>query len=172
MTEVMVPQLIEAIEMLASCLKNGNKVLLLGNGGSAADAQHMAGELVGRFEKEIKPIPFISLTTDSSVLTSIGNDYGFKEIFSRQIDALVSRGDVVICFSTSGESENVIEGVIKAREKGAVVIGFLGQGKKPLTGLVDLPLQVPSSRTCRIQEGHITLVHLICESLGNLYSGK
>ncbi len=172
MAEDMVPQIVEATEMLISCLKRGGKVLLMGNGGSAADAQHMAGELVGRFETEIRPLPFISLATDSSVLTAIGNDYGFEEVFSRQIDALASSGDVVVCFSTSGESKNVVNAVVKAREKGARVIGFLGQGSSTLAGLVDLPLQVPSSRTCRIQECHITLVHLICERLGNLYSAK
>jgi len=162
----------DAVKLLASCIENGHKILLMGNGGSSSDAQHMAAELIGRFERERDPIPAISLTTDSSVLTAIGNDFGFEEVFAQQVEALACRDDVVVCFSTSGESENVIRGAKRAKGKGAKVIGFLGEGESSLTKLVDLPLRVPSARTCRIQEGHITIVHVICEGLEDYFVGK
>jgi len=168
----MIPQVTEVVKLLASCIESGHKILIMGNGGSSSDAQHMAAELVGRFERERDPIPAISLTTDSSVLTAIGNDFGFEEVFSMQVQALACRGDVVICFSTSGESENVIKAAVKAKEIGAKVVGFLGERDCTLAKLSDISLRVPSSRTCRIQEGHITLVHVICEGLDDYSIGK
>ena len=159
------PLLLEAVDMLAGCLRSGHRVFLMGNGGSASDAQHMAAELIGRFEQERDPYPVVSLADNSSVLTALGNDYGYAEVFSRQVDALVSAGDVVICFSTSGESANVIRAAEHARQRGAHMIGFLGRGESTLAKQVDLRLQVPSSRTCRVQEGHVTLIHLICDAL-------
>jgi D-sedoheptulose 7-phosphate isomerase len=167
-----VPALLEAADRIAACLAGGHRVLLLGNGGSAADAQHMAGELVGRFEREDRrPCPVLSLTSDSSVLTAIGNDYGFAEVFARQVEAHATAGDVLLCFSTSGESENVIRAVHAAKERGVTVVGFLGGGESTLAKQVDHALRVPSRRTCRIQEGHIAMVHVICEELDRLLSG-
>jgi D-sedoheptulose 7-phosphate isomerase len=168
-----IPVVIEAIKLLWSCLGGGNRVFVMGNGGSAADAQHMAAELIGRFEREREPVPCVSLTTDSSVLTALGNDFGFEEVFARQVAALARKGDLVVCFSTSGESENVIRGALKAKEMGAKVIGFLGESDASrLAKVVDLQIRIPSSRTCRIQEGHMALVHVICEALENRMSGK
>jgi len=166
----MTPDILEAVSMLQSCIESGGKVLLMGNGGSASDAQHMTTELTGRFELDRVPLPFICLNTDSSLITAIGNDLGFREIFSRQIDALAGKKDLVVCFSTSGESENVIDGVARAREKGLKVIGFLGEGDSTLSKITDLSLRVPSIRTCRVQEGHITVVHVICECLEAIVS--
>jgi D-sedoheptulose 7-phosphate isomerase len=170
--DVMIPQVAEVVRLLASCIESGHKILIMGNGGSSSDAQHMAAELVGRFEREREPIPAISLTTDSSVLTAIGNDFGFDEVFAKQVQALAHQDDVVICFSTSGESENVIKAALRAKEIGAKVVGFLGERDCTLVKLADISLRVPSSRTCRIQEGHITLVHVICEGLDDYSIGK
>jgi len=172
MAEVLIAPITEAIDILIACIEGNHKILCMGNGGSAADAQHMAAELIGRFERERKPFPCMTLTADTTTLTAIGNDYGFHEIFARQIEGLASRDDVIICFSTSGESENVIRGVMKAREKGVKVLGFLGGSESSLAKMVDLPIRVPSTRTCRIQEGHITLVHVICEALEAHFSGR
>ncbi len=169
-SEELPSSVLEAVRMLASCIEDGHKILVMGNGGSASDAQHLASELIGRFERERRGFPCISLTTDSSVLTAIGNDYGFEEVFSRQVLALASRDDVVICISTSGESENVIRAAIAAREKGARTLGFLGSGNSSLAKRVDVSVQIPSTRTCRIQEGHGTLIHVICECLDNLFA--
>jgi D-sedoheptulose 7-phosphate isomerase len=168
MINVMSPAIMEAVEMLAACIGENHRVYLMGNGGSASQAQHMAAELIGRFELESSPLPAVALTADSSVLTALGNDYGYQDIFARQVDALVSSGDVVVCFSTSGASENVIRGAERAKAKGARVIGFLGTGESPLSKVVDLGLHVPSARAGRVQEGHITLVHVICEALERL----
>ncbi len=170
--EDMIPGITEAIRLLVSCFEGGNKVLLMGNGGSSSDTQHMAAELVGRFERKRDPIPAISLTSDSSVLTALGNDFGFDRVFAQQVEALAGRNDVVLCFSTSGESENVIKAAMKAKEMGLKVICFLGENDSTLSKLADLPLHVPSARTCRIQEGHITLVHVICEGVDNCFTGK
>ncbi len=163
--------ILEAVRLLVSCIESGHKILVMGNGGSASDAQHMASELVGRFERKREGFACIALTTDSSILTAIGNDYGFEEVFSRQVLALASRDDIVVCFSTSGESENVIRAAIAAREKGAKILGFLGSGNSSLAKRVDLPLHIPSTRTCRIQEGHGTLIHVICECLDDHFAG-
>ncbi len=152
----------DAVRLIIDAYKQHKKVLICGNGGSAADAQHMAGELVGRFKMERQALGAIALTTDSSILTAIGNDYGFDDIFSRQIEALVESGDVVIGISTTGNSPNVIKGLILAKEKGAVTIGLTGKDGGKLKDLVDVCIIVPSSNTPRIQEGHITIIHIIC----------
>jgi D-sedoheptulose 7-phosphate isomerase len=138
------------------------KILLFGNGGSAADAQHIAGELIGRFKLERKSLPAIALTTDTSILTAIGNDYGYEDVFSRQVEGLVLEGDVVIGISTSGNSPNVLKAIKKAKELKAYTIGLTGKDGGRLKDIVDLCIIVPSSNTPRIQESHITIGHIIC----------
>ena len=153
----------ESVIKIISCLKNNGKVVLFGNGGSAADAQHMAAELIGRFKIERESISAIALTTDTSVITSIGNDYDFNKIFSRQCESLVNENDVVIAISTSGNSDNVINGVLKAKEKGSFVIGLTGNSGGKLKSSADILLDVPSDDTARIQEGHRVIIHSLCE---------
>ncbi len=154
-----------AIGMIRACFQNGGKLLLMGNGGSAGDAQHIAAELVGRYKRERRSVPAIALTVDTSALTAIGNDYGFSEVFSRQIEGLANRGDVILAISTSGNSENVIRGVEQAKVMGVTTIGLLGKNGGQLKDKVDCALVVPSSETARIQEAHITIGHIICEIL-------
>jgi len=143
-------------------LKNQKKIMLCGNGGSAADAQHIAAELVGRFKKERRALPAIALTTDTSALTAIANDYDYSEVFSRQVEALANTGDVLIAISTSGESENVIKAVEAARTKGCKIVGFLGKDGGRLKDMCDAVLVVPSFETARIQEMHILIGHILC----------
>jgi len=142
--------------------RNKKKLILFGNGGSAADAQHIAGELVNKFKLERGALPAIALTTDTSILTSIANDYDYSRVFARQVEALVEEGDVVIGISTSGSSLSVIKGIKAARERGAKTIGFTGKDGGELAKIVDLVLKVPSDDTPRIQEAHITILHIIC----------
>lgn len=157
----------DLIHQMADCttqaLRDGYKIVLFGNGGSAADAQHVAGEFVNRFLIDRQPLPALALTTDTSVLTCIGNDVQFDEVFARQVKALVGENDVVIGISTSGQSANVLRGVEAARAKGAVTMGFTGQDGGRLKHVVDHCLCVPSNSTPRIQEAHITVLHIICE---------
>ncbi len=155
----------KAIDVIYNALKNGNKILICGNGGSAADSQHFAAEIVGRFKLERKGMPAIALTTDTSILTAIGNDYGFDRIFERQVEALGKEGDVLVGISTSGNSENVIKAVNKAKEMGIYTIGLLGKSGGKLKDIVDLALIVPSNDTARIQECHLTIYHVICEEV-------
>lgn len=143
-------------------LRRGNKILFAGNGGSAADAQHLAGELVSRFNYDRPGLPAFALTTDTSVLTAIGNDYGFEHLFARQIEAVGVRGDVFIGISTSGRSPNVLRALRTAREKGLVTVGFTGRGGGDMPALCDHCLRVPADATPRIQEGHISLGHTLC----------
>ena len=157
------PQIAAAAEQMARAIRQGNKILLMGNGGSAADAQHIAAELVGRFEQEHDPWPAIALTTDSSVLTALVNDYGNHQLFSRQIAALGKPGDVLLALSTSGNSDNVVAGARKAQEQGLIVMGLTGEGGGRLAHACDLVIQVPSKRTARIQEAHALIGHLLCE---------
>lgn len=154
-----------AVTMLLITLQQGRKVLVAGNGGSAADAQHFAAELVGRFKKERRGYPVIALTTDTSVLTAWSNDYDFESVFSRQIEALGSRDDVFIGISTSGMSKNIIRAVEQARRSGLRVILFLGKDGGMLKGRGDIEIIVPSTNTPRIQEAHILLIHGICEEI-------
>lgn len=153
----------KASEAVTECLKKGNKVLFFGNGGSASDSQHLAAELVGRYEKERRGYPAIALTTDTSILTAVGNDYGYDAVFERQIEALGQKGDVAFGISTSGNSKNVSRAVKKAKEMGIYTIGLLGRSGGELKSLVDLPIVVPSEKTARIQECHIMIGHIICE---------
>ena len=149
--------------LLIDALRAGKKLVLFGNGGSAADAQHVAAELVNRFQMDRKPLPAIALTTDTSILTSVGNDLAFDELFSRQIRALVQKGDVAVGISTSGNSSNVINGIVAAKEKGAVTVGFTGRRGGRLKDLVDTCCHVSSESTARIQEAQITIWHALCE---------
>ncbi|MEQ1763866.1 MAG: D-sedoheptulose 7-phosphate isomerase [Pyrinomonadaceae bacterium] len=155
----------ECADILIDTVRSGNKMLICGNGGSAADAQHMAAEFVGRYETERMALPAIALTTDTSALTAIGNDYGFERIFSRQVEALAAKGDCLIAISTSGNSPNVIAAVMEARRKGCRIIGMTGSKGKKLASLCDACILVPSERTARIQEAHITIAHIWCEMI-------
>jgi D-sedoheptulose 7-phosphate isomerase len=159
------PQIETAISMITKSLSKGNKVILFGNGGSAADAQHIAAELMGRFKLERQSYPAIALTTDTSCITAISNDYSFNIVFSRQCESLVQKGDVVIGISTSGNSINVKKGLETAKKRGATTIGLLGSGGGSIGRLVDVPLIVKSSSTPRIQEAHRTIYHIICEQV-------
>lgn len=156
-------QIDECARIIVDTVKNGGKILICGNGGSAADAQHIAAEFVGRYETERRALPAIALTTDTSALTALANDYDFERIFSRQVDALAAEGDCLIGISTSGNSPNVIAAVMAARRKGCRIIGMTGAKGKKLTALCDAALMVPSERTARIQEAHITVAHIWCE---------
>ena len=153
----------DSIRLLLDCIKKDGKIILFGNGGSAADAQHIAAEFVGRFKIERISMPAIALTTDSSILTSIGNDYSFELIFSRQCESLVQEGDVVIALSTSGNSINVLNGVKMAKKKKAKIIGLLGNSGGKISELSDVSIIVNSNSTPRIQEGHRLIAHIICE---------
>lgn len=161
--KALVPSVIEVAKVVAQALESGDKVLLCGNGGSAADAQHIAGELVGRFLRERRPLPALALNANTSVLTALGNDYGFEEVFARQVAALGRPGDVLIAISTSGNSPNVLRAAKAARERGMKVIGLTGAGGGKLRELCDLCLCVPSASTPRIQEMHILIGHIICQ---------
>jgi D-sedoheptulose 7-phosphate isomerase len=150
-------------DLVTQSLKKNRKILLMGNGGSAADAQHIAAELVGRFSKERRGLPAIALTTDTSILTSIGNDYAFDYIFARQIEALANADDLVIGISTSGNSANVLEALKVAKSIGCHTAALLGKDGGKIKDVVDLPLIVPSDNTARIQEAHILIGHIVCE---------
>ena len=159
-------ELLENIWRLAErtvvAYRSGKKVLLTGNGGSAADAQHLAAELVGRFELQRKPLPAIALTTDSSILTAVSNDFGFEESFARQVQALAAEGDILIAISTSGKSANVLRAVDAARRAGCYTAGLTGKSGGGLAACVDLLLAVPSEKTQRIQEAHGLIGHMYC----------
>ena len=161
--ETLSSEILDAAQKIQGRLEAGGKLLLMGNGGSAGDAQHIAAELVGRFKKERKAIPALALTVDPSSLTALGNDYGFDTIFERQVEALANKNDTVIGISTSGNSENVVRAVNKANSIGAFTIGLLGNDGGKLKDAVNLPIIIPSNDTARIQEVHITIGHIICE---------
>lgn len=160
--------MLERIDAIASAitkaLEAGNKLVTFGNGGSAADAQHLAAELIGHYQADRRSLPAVALTTDSSVLTAIANDYEFDEVFARQVRALVDAGDVVVAISTSGEAENVLRGVTAARERGATTVAFTGSRGR-LGQLTEHTLAVPSTATARIQEMHVLAIHLISERI-------
>ena len=157
------PGITNCINIIEECLKKDKKIILFGNGGSAADSQHIAAEFVGRFNMERKSYPAIALTTDSSIITSIGNDYSFDQIFSRQCESLVTEDDIVIGISTSGNSINVKNGLITAKKNGAKTIGLLGNTGGEIKSIVDYPLIVESNSTARIQEIHRIISHIICD---------
>tara|TARA_B100000749_G_C18442124_1_gene472677 strand:- start:1839 stop:2429 length:591 start_codon:yes stop_codon:yes gene_type:complete len=162
----------DSIRLLLDCIKKDGKIILFGNGGSAADAQHIAAEFVGRFKIERISMPAIALTTDSSILTSIGNDYSFELIFSRQCESLVQEGDVVIALSTSGNSINVLNGVKMAKKKKAKIIGLLGNSGGKISELSDVSIIVNSNSTPRIQEGHRLIAHIICEIVEKQFADR
>jgi D-sedoheptulose 7-phosphate isomerase len=161
-TELTIP-ITKLAERLIETFRIGNKLLIMGNGGSAADAQHFAGEIVSRFRMERPGLPAIALSTDTSIITAIGNDYGFERIFSRQIEALAAPGDAVIGISTSGNSPNVVKGLEVARQAGCTTIGLLGKDGGSIKALCDIPLIIPCDDTPRVQEGHITVIHILCD---------
>ena len=160
------------IHLIIDSIQNGNKLIIFGNGGSAADAQHIAAEFIGRFKLERKSFPAIALTTDTSILTSLGNDYSYDVIFSRQCESLVVQGDVVMGISTSGNSKNVELGMITAQKRGAKTIGLLGNNGGSIKNYVDIPIIVDSSLTPRIQEVHRVIYHIICDIVEQKLSEK
>jgi D-sedoheptulose 7-phosphate isomerase len=158
----------DAVALMFTALSNGNKILACGNGGSAADSQHFAAELVGRFERERLPLPAIALTTDTSIITAIGNDYSFKEIFSKQIQAFGQSGDVLLAMSTSGNSANVIAAIEAALERDMRIVALTGKGGGAIAKLltdVDVHICVPHDRTARIQEVHLLTIHCLCDGI-------
>ena len=152
----------KSVNEIIKCFSTENKIIVFGNGGSAADAQHIVAEFIGRFQKERKSLPAIALTTDSSIITSLSNDYSYDIIFSRQCESLVSKGDVVLGISTSGNSKNVEEGIKTAKKRGAVTIGLLGGNGGTINNIVDISIVVKSTNTARIQEVHRVIYHIIC----------
>jgi D-sedoheptulose 7-phosphate isomerase len=161
-------EILKSVDIIIKAFKQKKKVLICGNGGSAADAQHIATELVIRMNKANRPaLPAIALTTDTSMLTAGGNDIGFENIFARQVEALGMKGDVLIAISTSGKSENVNRAIKEAKQRGLSVIGLLGKGGGSSKKNVDIPIIIPSDDTQRIQEGHITIAHILCGILEN-----
>ena len=164
--------MIRAIEVITVALQKGGKVILFGNGGSAADSQHIAAEFIGRFQKERRSLPAIALTTDTSALTALGNDYGFDVIFARQLEGLGRKGDVAVGISTSGNSANVVAAFKKAAEMGITRIAMTGEGGGKLAPLADIKLCVPSKVTARIQESHICMAHCICELVEKNFADK
>ena len=161
----MPPRIAEMATLLVETFSGGGKLLVMGNGGSAADAQHFVAEIVGRFKMERRGLPAIALSTDTSILTAIGNDYGFDQVFRRQVEALAVAGDLVVGISTSGNSPNVQQGLELARELGCRTVGLLGKDGGSIKGCCDLALVVPTDDTPRIQEGHITIIHIVCDLL-------
>ena len=146
---------------LITAFKNGHRLYLIGNGGSAADAQHIAGELIGRFKINRRPLPAVALTTDTSVMTALANDFGYDTCFARQVEALSGPGDIVLALSTSGNSKGILNAVQFARDRGAITIGFTGEDGGLLKDAVDICLRIPSANTPRIQECHITIGHIL-----------
>lgn len=160
--EALLARVEAAAEACIHAMKRGNKLLLAGNGGSAADAQHIAGEFVSRFAFDRPGLPAIALTTDTSILTAIGNDYGYDKLFARQVQAHAQKGDIFIAYSTSGKSPNVVAALQEAKNRGVVCIGMTGNRGGPMKELCDHYLEVPSADTPKIQEGHAVLGHILC----------
>lgn len=163
--ESLLPEIRLAVQWIETALNDGNKILFAGNGGSAADAQHLAAEFIGRFRKDRPPLSGIALTTDTSILTALGNDFGFEQIFSRQVEGLIRKGDILFVISTSGNSVNLLEAVQECQNRSCRTVGLLGGDGGELSRVVDLPIVVNSKHTARIQEVHITIGHIICEFL-------
>jgi D-sedoheptulose 7-phosphate isomerase len=156
--------ILEAIATeMTDAILGGNKILWCGNGGSAADSQHLAAEFVGRFRRERKGLPSISLTTDTSILTAVANDYGYDDVFRRQVEAHCEEGDVVVGISTSGNSKNVVAALEEAKKQGAFTVAFTGEGGGRMAGIADATICVPTKDTARVQEGHILCGHMLCD---------
>jgi D-sedoheptulose 7-phosphate isomerase len=167
--ESCIPSLEKIVDVCRDALKSGHKILLCGNGGSAADSQHIAAEFVGRFHKERVSLPAIALTTDTSILTAVANDYDYDIVFSRQVEGLGQSGDVLIGISTSGNSVNIIRAVETAKDKGIMTVAFTGEKASKLSEIADITLCAPSNVTARIQECHILAGHLICSAIDEEY---
>lgn len=165
----LVPDIEKGCEIIKEIFSNNKKILIAGNGGSAADAQHIAAEFTGRFEKERKALPCIALTVDTSALTAISNDYGFAHVFKRQVEAYAQQGDLFIGISTSGNSENVIEALKIAKEKGCLTMGLSGRDGGKMNDLCDLNIIVPDDVTARIQEVHIIIGHILCKAIDDTF---
>ena len=159
----MAPAIAEVAERMIACLRGGGKIALCGNGGSASQAQHLAGELIGRFRRERPAYAGLALTTDTAILTALGNDYGYEEVFRRQVEGLLRPGDLLIALSTSGNAENILRAVAEANQRGVVTVGFTGEGGGRLADLADLCLRVPNPQTSTVQEAHLAIGHLLCE---------
>jgi D-sedoheptulose 7-phosphate isomerase len=170
-TEGLLPKVEAVAQAIVECFKNNGRMYTMGNGGSAADALHFAEELLGRYRRDRRSLPAQSFVADPTGLTCITNDYGWEHVFSRQVEGLVRPGDVVVCISTSGNSENVLRAARTAKERGAVTVGFTGSTGGKLAAVCDHLLNVPSSATARIQEMHIFMIHLICERVDDWVLG-
>ena len=169
--KILPEQIARGIVAMTDCLRSGGKVMACGNGGSAADAQHFAAELIGRFERERQELAAIALTTDTSILTAVGNDYSYDEVFSKQVRGLGKKGDILIGISTSGNSKNVVKAIEAAKKLGIKIIALTGNGGGKIAGLLDaddIHLCAPSTRTARIQETHLVLLHALCDGVDHL----
>lgn len=164
--------LVKTVDACVEAFSSGKRILLAGNGGSAADAQHIAGEFVSRFAFDRPGLPAIALTTDTSILTAIGNDYGYERLFARQVQALGQDGDLLFAYSTSGTSPNIVAALAEAKKLGMTCIGLTGNKKGKMVELCDLLFEVPSAETPRIQEGHLVIGHLICQFVEEAIFGK
>lgn len=171
-TKKLKKEILNITNVIVHSIENKNKIIIFGNGGSAADSQHFAAELVGRYKIERKSLPAIALTTDTSILTAIGNDYSFDHVFTRQCESLVNKGDIVIAISTSGNSKNVINAVKCSRKKFAKIIGFTGEKGGRLKKISDICIKIPSNSTPRIQEGHRIIMHIICDLIDRHFAKK
>lgn len=172
---MLTPHIAAAAKAMVNCLKNGGKILACGNGGSAGDSQHFAAELIGRFEREREELAAIALTTDSSILTAVANDYSFDEVFSKQVRGLGKPGDILLAISTSGNSKNVVSAIQAAHLKGLHVVGMTGRGGGTIASLMktgDVLLNVDSQVTTRIQEVHLLMLHCLCDTIDNLMFGE
>ena len=167
--ESLAPEIEQAAKMMVETLKSGHKILLCGNGGSAADAQHIAAELTGRYKSERRGLPAIAITTDSSALTAISNDYGYARVFDRQIEALAQEGDLLLGISTSGNSDNILSALTLANEIGCKTLGMSGKSGGKMNGVCSLNLVVPSDDTPRIQEMHILIGHILCQAVDDAF---
>lgn len=165
-------EIARAAELVHGAIKSGNKILACGNGGSAAEAQHFIAELVGRFLSEREPLAGVALTVDTSILTAVGNDYGYDEVFARQVKAIGNAGDVLVGISTSGKSPNVISALAAARDRGLVTIALAGQKSNADLDACDLVITIPDPSTPRIQEMHLVILHLICELVDNALAAE
>ena len=163
LSEVCEQDIVKASNIIIKALESNNKIMFCGNGGSAADSQHLSAELIGRYKKNRKPLSSLSLTTDTSALTAISNDFSFNEIFSRQVEALGNKGDILYAISTSGNSENILKALYQASEDGLITIGLTGENNSKIENMCDCIIKVPATSPDRIQEMHIAVGHLICE---------
>jgi D-sedoheptulose 7-phosphate isomerase len=173
--ELLAEPIAHAVEIMFAALANGNKILACGNGGSAADCQHFAAELVGRFERERLPLPVLALTTDSSIMTAVGNDYGFVDIFSKQVQAFGQAGDVLLAISTSGNSANVVRAIEAAQEREMHIVALTGKSGGVIATMLDdddAHICVPHDRTARIQEVHLLTIHCICDGIDDALFGE